>query len=58
MHIFYAGVLRNRQVHFPLRQGSELIQSPGSYTSGPRNRAPRIGVTAGNIAPRIVAPLL
>ena len=58
MHIIYAGVLRNRQVHFPLRQGSELIHSPGSYTSGPRSRAPRIGLTSGTIAPRIIAPLL
>jgi hypothetical protein len=58
MHIIYAGVPRNRPVHYPLRQGSELIHSPGSYTSGPRSRAPRIGLTSGIIAPRIVAPLL
>jgi hypothetical protein len=58
MHITYPGVPRNRPVHFPLRQGSELIQSPGSYTGGPRHRAPRIGLTSGDIAPRIVAPLL
>lgn len=58
MHIIYAGVPRNRPVHFPLCGGSELIQSPGSYTGGPRNRAPIIGPTSGNIAPRIVPPLL
>jgi len=58
MHIISAGAPRSRSVYFPLHQGSELIQSPGSYTSRPRNRARRIGLTSGNIAPRIVAPLL
>jgi len=58
MHIIYAGVPRNRPVHLPLRQGSELMQSPGIYTGGPRNRAARIGPTSGNIASRVVSPLL
>jgi len=57
MHII-AGTPSSRPVHFPLCRGSELVQSPDSYTRGPRNRAPCIGLTSGNIVPRIVAPLL